>query len=186
MKIYTKMGDDGSTALLGGERVSKDSVRVAAYGTVDELNANIGLARAQTNDKSIDQFLANIQNDLFDLGADLASPHGSKARGHVVEIDTNDIKKLEQAIDDFEQELSPLKQFILPSGSCAAASLQVCRTIARRAERHVVGLAKVEKINPNAVKYLNRLSDLLFVLSRLQNKRDGLKEDSWQPKIERQ
>lgn len=182
MKIYTKTGDDGSTALYGGERVSKDSLRVNAYGTVDETNSCIGLIRSFNKDIDIDNNLANIQNALFDLGADLATPDSAKSRKNIVEIDEEDVLRLENSIDSLEAEIEPLQRFILPGGNSASSAAHIARTVARRAEREVVTLAVNEKVNEYCIKYLNRLSDYLFVLARALNKRAGIAEDKWQLK----
>jgi cob(I)alamin adenosyltransferase len=182
MKIYTKTGDKGQTALYGGTRVDKDAPRVAAYGTVDELNACLGLARAHLPDHKIDQELAQIQNTLFDVGADLATPMDSPYRKNVTPIDGEDIALLERHIDRYDAELIPLKNFIVPGGHAAAAALHLARTIARRAEREVVALAKLEPVNADVIIYLNRLSDYLFILTRIVNMKMGVSETKWQVK----
>ncbi len=171
-KVYTKTGDGGETSLVGGERVSKASLRVAAYGDVDELNSLIGLARAYLQDVELDDVCSHIQNDLFTLGGDLASP----AAVEVPRITDEFIVSLEALSDRFLIELEPLKEFILPGGLPAGATLHVARTVARRAERKVVALSLQEEINADAIVYLNRLSDLLFILARLANKRAGVTE----------
>jgi cob(I)alamin adenosyltransferase len=171
-KVYTKTGDGGETSLVGGERVSKASARVDSYGEVDELNSIIGLARAYLKDSEIDEALSLIQNDLFTLGADLASP----AEIQVPRISDEFISTLEELSDRFLKELAPLKEFILPGGGEAGAALHLARTVARRSERRVVALASAEEVNPLAIVYLNRLSDLLFILARLTNKRAGVSE----------
>lgn len=171
-KVYTKTGDGGETSLVGGERVSKASLRVDSYGEVDELNSIIGLARAYLDDSEIDDALGLIQNDLFTLGADLASP----AEIQVPRISDDFISTLEELSDRFLKELAPLKEFILPGGCEAGAALHLARTVARRSERRVVALASAEEVNPLAIVYLNRLSDLLFILARLANKRAGVSE----------
>ena len=184
-KIYTRGGDAGETSLGDGSRVAKHSSRVAAYGTVDEANAVIGLARveiarAPMPDPQMDALLGRIQNDLFDLGADLCTPEeGSRAEG-ALRIAGEQVDRLESEIDDINAALDPLESFILPGGTPVAAQLHMARTIARRAERLVTALSAEETVNPNAVKYLNRLSDLLFVLSRAAN--TGGKDDVlWVP-----
>tara|TARA_B100000676_G_scaffold249317_1_gene253335 strand:- start:2611 stop:3192 length:582 start_codon:yes stop_codon:yes gene_type:complete len=184
-KIYTRGGDAGETSLGDGSRVAKHSSRVAAYGTVDEANAVIGLARveiarAPMPDPQMDALLGSIQNDLFDLGADLCTPEeGSRAEG-ALRIAGEQVDRLESEIDDINAALDPLESFILPGGTPVAAQLHMARTIARRAERLVTALSAEETVNPNAVKYLNRLSDLLFVLSRAAN--NGGKDDVlWVP-----
>ena len=171
-KVYTKTGDGGETALVGGRRVSKASPRVEAYGDVDELNSAIGLARAYLQDEELDRVCAHIQNDLFTLGGDLASP----ADVHVPRITEEFIAVLEERSDQFLSQLDPLKEFILPGGSPAGATLHLARAVARRAERKVVALSLQEEINADAMVYLNRLSDLLFILARLVNKRAGVAE----------
>lgn len=171
-KVYTKSGDGGETSLVGGARVSKASLRVDAYGDVDELNSVIGLARAQLQDSEVDETLSHIQNDLFTLGADLASP----AEIAVPRITEEFITALETASDHFLAELEPLKEFILPGGSQPGATIHLARTVARRAERKVVALGSHEEINTNSIVYLNRLSDLLFILARVVNQRAGVPE----------
>ncbi|HYV06869.1 MAG TPA: cob(I)yrinic acid a,c-diamide adenosyltransferase [Blastocatellia bacterium] len=171
-KVYTRTGDAGETSLVGGARVSKASKRVDAYGDVDELNSLIGLARAYLQHDEIDETLGLIQNDLFTLGADLASP----AEIEVPRIQTSFVETLEQLSDRFLAELEPLKEFILPGGSQAGATLHLARTVARRAERRVVQLSQAEEVNDLTIVYLNRLSDLLFILARAVNRRDGVPE----------
>ena len=181
MKIYTKTGDRGDTGLFGGGRVPKDHPRVEAYGEVDELNATLGLARSIELMPRIDEVLAPVQRDLFAIGALLATPDREKMRQHLekARIDEERIRELEQAIDDAERELEPLKAFILPGGTPKAAALHVARTVCRRAERRVVQLQHQDPIPDLAVIYLNRLSDLLFTLARLANKRAGAGEVTW-------
>jgi len=171
-KVYTRTGDSGETSLVGGQRVSKSSRRVEAYGDVDELNSLIGLARSWLTDVEIDGVLSVIQNDLFTLGADLASPETIT----VPRIHEDFISKLEELSDKFLEELEPLKEFILPGGSQAGAALHLARTVARRVERRTVELKEVESINEQALVYLNRLSDLLFILARVTNHRAGVSE----------
>lgn len=171
-KVYTKTGDEGLTSLVGGERVSKASPRVDAYGDVDELNAILGVVRSQSVDDEIGSLLINIQNDLFIMGADLASPPDIE----VPRVSSESISNLEQSIDNFLEELEPLKEFILPSGEVGGSYLHLARTVCRRAERKVVELMEVEEIGQNILIYLNRLSDLLFVMARLQNKISGFEE----------
>jgi cob(I)alamin adenosyltransferase len=180
-KIYTKTGDDGRTGLFGGGRVSKDDLRVEAYGDVDELNAVIGAARSVEMMPRIDEVIAPVQRDLFAIGALLATPHPEEHRKQLEKARIGDkrIAQLEQAIDDGEEELEPLKAFIMPGGTPKAAALHVARTVCRRAERAVVRLSKVEEVPPVVVIYLNRLSDLLFVLARVANKRAGAGEVTW-------
>jgi len=171
-KVYTRTGDTGQTSLVGGKRVSKASLRVDAYGDVDELNSVIGLARAQGRDREIDEALSLIQNDLFTLGADLASPAGIE----VPRIDESFVKTLEDFSDHYLAQVEPLKEFILPGGSEAGATLHVARTVARRAERRVVQLSESEELNAQTIIYLNRLSDLLFIMARVVNHRAGIPE----------
>jgi cob(I)alamin adenosyltransferase len=171
-KVYTKTGDGGETSLVGGKRVSKASLRVDTYGDVDELNSYVGLARAFLKDSEIDEALSLIQNDLFTLGADLASP----SEIEVPRIHDEFIATLEELSDRFLEELEPLKEFILPGGCEAGSALHLARTVARRSERKVVALSGEEEINPQTIIYLNRLSDLLFILARLVNKRAGVPE----------
>lgn len=183
MKIYTKTGDDGETGLWGGLRAPKDALRIHAYGTVDECNAAIGVARAalQFSDAAgetanLDELLAQIQDTLFVVGADLATP-GEAAR--IPRVSTGDVEQLEQAIDRLEGALEPLRQFIHPGGTLAAAQLHLARTICRRAERWAVSLAREEPINPQVIPYLNRLSDFLFVGARVANARAGIPDVPW-------
>ena len=182
MKIYTKTGDEGTTGLYGGERVAKDDLRVAAYGAVDEANAVLGVARSFFADVSVSEDLGNIQNALFDVGADLATPQDSSYRKQIVPIDEEDVKGLEDLIDKYEAELEPLKNFILPGGHEEAAALHLARTVVRRAEREVVTLGRSESLNPQVAIYLNRLSDLLFVMARIVNMRTGVSETRWHVK----
>jgi len=178
-RIYTRGGDEGETSLVGGRRVAKHDLRVEAYGTVDEANAVLGLARLRAKG-ALAAMLARIQNDLFDLGADLATPHeGGKAKG-ALRIVAAQVKRLEREIDGLNAKLKPLDSFVLPGGSELAASLHGARTVVRRTERHAVALAKREAINPEAIKYLNRLSDHLFVLARFANAK-GKKDLLWKP-----
>ncbi len=173
MKIYTRTGDAGETSLFGGTRVPKNDPRIDAYGTVDELNAFIGAARATWLGSPIDAQLAFVQSDLFDIGAQLASPGSSRFNG----VDRARISTLEQSIDDMERELTPLQSFILPGGSPAAAHLHVARTVCRRAERLVVALG--DSSTATTVMYLNRLSDYLFVAARYANHRHGVDDVVW-------
>ena len=171
-KVYTKTGDAGQTSLVGGARVSKASPRVDAYGDVDELSSVIGLARSMSPDPEIEAVLGVIQNDLFTLGADLASP----TEIEIQRTDESFVAKLEALADKYLAELEPLKEFILPSGSPSGATLHLARTIARRAERKAVALSEIEQVNPETIVYLNRLSDLLFILARTVNRRAGVPE----------
>lgn len=178
-RIYTRTGDKGETSLGDGSRRPKDDLRVEAYGTVDEANAVIGLARLHADERT-DALLARIQNDLFDLGADLCTPEDGRRAEGALRIVPAQVDALEAAIDRCNERLEPLKSFVLPAGAPCAAHLHHARTVVRRAERLVVTLAGREQVNPDAVKYLNRLSDLLFVLSRLAND-DGRADVLWQP-----
>ena len=183
MKIYTKTGDAGETGLFGGKRVSKAELRVEAYGEVDELNAQLGWAATLLQDAALIQEIAAIQSELFTLGADLATVPGSPAAGaQPVRIDPASSRRLEALIDGWEAGLKPLRNFILPGGSPAAAALQVCRSVCRRAERRVVQLAASEEVNPEALVYLNRLSDFLFVMARRVNQLQGVDEPIWRPR----
>jgi len=164
-RIYTRGGDAGETSLGDGSRVAKSDLRVAAYGTVDEANAVIGLARQHT-EADADAMLSRIQNDLFDLGADLCTPEDADRKAGALRIVSGQVERLESEIDAVNAALAPLESFVLPGGSPAAAYLHMARTVARRAERLTVQLSASEAVNPEALKYLNRLSDLLFVLSR--------------------
>lgn len=183
MKIYTKTGDAGETGLWGGLRVRKDALRVHAYGTVDECNAAVGLARAAQIEAGLDGLLAEVQNQLFVVGADLATPGEGSAL--IPRIGDTEIAFLETQIDALEAELEPLKQFILPGGTLAAAQLHLARTICRRAERWVVSLAAEEPINAQVQMYLNRLSDFLFVVARAANARAATPDVPWvSPRLE--
>ncbi|NUP54913.1 MAG: cob(I)yrinic acid a,c-diamide adenosyltransferase [Gemmatimonadaceae bacterium] len=181
MKIYTKTGDSGSTGLFGGGRVPKDDVRVEAYGDVDELNAVLGMARSVEPMPRVDEVLVPIQRDLFAIGALLATPDRDKMALHLqkARIDEGRIAELERAIDQGEGELEPLTAFIIPGGTPKAAALHVARTVCRRAERHVVRLQHEVELPALTVIYLNRLSDLLFTLARVANRRAGAGEVTW-------
>ncbi|MFO1038232.1 MAG: cob(I)yrinic acid a,c-diamide adenosyltransferase [Geminicoccaceae bacterium] len=178
-RIYTRGGDEGRTSLGDGTRVAKHTSRVSAYGTVDEANAAVGIARLETTGEA-DAMLARIQNDLFDLGADLCRPGTDFDSPTALRIHDRQVERLEREIDAMNVELQPLNSFVLPGGSRAAAHLHVARTVARRAERLVTELAEAEAVNPAAIRYLNRLSDHLFVLSRWVNDR-GAKDVLWVP-----
>ena len=184
MKIYTKTGDTGETGLYGGTRVSKDAMRVEVCGTVDELNACIGFVRSQIQDREINAILHRIQNELFDIGADLATPD-AHPKAACLRIPPTLTPELEKGIDRFEEQLPPLRNFILPGGSAGGAAIHLARTVCRRAERCVVSLAKEETVNPEVLIYLNRLSDLLFVLARTVNHRLGESEPLWESQTER-
>ena len=186
MKIYTKTGDKGETSLYGGTRVSKAAARVESYGTLDELNAFIGLAKAEISDEKVLSQLQKIQFDLFTVGSEAATPTdkmflaNGKNRLDLM-ISEKEITELELWMDDFDAELEPLRFFILPSGGKAAATVHVCRTVCRRAERAMVFLNETEEVRPELIKYLNRLSDYLFILARYISKISGEKEDYWNP-----
>ena len=183
-RIYTRGGDRGETSLSDGSRVKKHDLRIEAVGSVDEANAAIGLARIQTAASHTlagpDTMLGRIQNDLFDLGADLATPEGSGGAKGPLRIQPQQVERLEHEIDAMNADLQPLDSFILPGGTEFAAALHGARTVVRRAERFAVALAERETINPEAIKYLNRLSDHLFVLARVANDK-GLSDVLWRP-----
>ena len=184
MKIYTRKGDGGDTSLFGGKTVSKDDIRVEAYGTVDELNSFLGLAIAKLPDAMSDwrKPLSSTQSDCFALGAILATPKtGDEKPEHVPELPDSRVEQLEKWIDALDEELQPLKAFILPGGSEAAATLHAARSVCRRAERRVVALARQENLDDVVVRYLNRLSDLLFALARAANARLGTADVEWPP-----
>ena len=178
-RIYTRGGDGGETSLGDGSRVAKDDLRVEAYGTVDEANAVIGLARLHAEGET-DAVLQRIQNDLFDLGADLCTPEGKSRGKAALRIVAAQVERLEREIDALNAALKPLDSFVLPGGTACAAHLHLARTVVRRAERLVTALARREQVNAEALKYLNRLSDHLFVLSRHVNDR-GASDVLWQP-----
>lgn len=183
VKIYTKTGDKGETGLFGGPRVKKSHPRIMAYGSVDELNAVLGQARSLNDHRELDKLLTRIQNDLFDLGAVLASPQKERLAGKATGfIRPEDIAFLEQTIDHYDHELPPLKDFVLPGGSDLAALLHVGRTVCRRAEREIVALAEQESVDPEIIIYVNRLSDLLFVLARWVNLKKGVPDVPWEKK----
>ena len=177
MKIYTKTGDDGTTGIFSGKRVSKNSSAIEAYGTVDELNAFIGFCAAVSEDMEISKELMQIQNDLHLVCADLATPLDAKVKIH--RLENSRALRLEKSIDRFEKELQPLKQFILAGGSELASRLHLARTIARRAERRVITHAGLEKTNEEVIVYLNRLSDFLFVIARVANHRSKISDIFW-------
>ena len=180
MKIYTKTGDKGETGLFGGERVSKDSLRIETYGTIDELNSFLGLAIIEVADTSIKNILQNIQNQLFTVGADLSTPEIDKNKKlNITRTPEEFYLNAEKIIDKYESKLGELKNFILPGGSKGAALLHICRTITRRAEREVVALDNKVKIGNNIIIFLNRLSDLFFVLARYENKVSNIPDIKW-------
>ena len=182
-RIYTRGGDKGETSLGDGSRRPKNDLRVAAYGTVDEANGVIGLVRLHTTGKSdgeADAMLGRIQNDLFDLGADLCTPEDGRKADQALRIAPSQVERLEHEIDHLNAEIAPLESFILPGGSAAAANLHLARTVVRRAERLITELAETEAVNPAALQYVNRLSDHLFVLARHLNDQ-GRADVLWQP-----
>jgi cob(I)alamin adenosyltransferase len=185
MKIYTRTGDKGDTGLFGGARVLKDDARVEAYGTVDETNAAIGLARAYSQSTFVQRLLDELQADLFTLGAELATVSGHEARLGIALLGDADVARLEHAIDDAEQPLPPLKNFILPGGPPDVAALHFARTVARRAERRVLTLSQREPVRGALLIYLNRLADLLFVLARRAQHENGATDVPWAPRGER-
>jgi len=180
-KIYTRTGDDGTTSLFGGERVGKGNARINAYGTVDETNSFVGMARSHLEGEPgverLDPVLGSIQEELFILGADLATP--TDAKPVVPRVKESHVEAVEKRIDEFDAELTPLKNFVLPGGTPAAATLHTARTVCRRAERLVVEASTSTPVNEDAMIYLNRLSDLLFVLARWANRQAGVREDTW-------
>jgi len=182
MKIYTKTGDKGETGLFGGERVSKNNLRLNAYGSIDELNSFLGLAIIEVASGEIKGVLIDLQNKLFALGSDLATPETEKNKKlNITRLPDSYILETEHAIDKYEAKLEELKNFILPGGSKGSALLHICRTISRRAEREVVALKNTEHIGENIVIFLNRLSDLFFVLSRFENKYSNIPDTKWIP-----
>lgn len=183
-RIYTRTGDAGETALGNGERVSKAALRIATYGTVDETNACLGVARLSTSEMKIDAMLARIQNELFDLGADLCVPdRGQKLSYEPLRILPKQYERLEHEIDELNAELAPLRSFVLPGGHAAAAQLHICRTVCRRAERLIVGLAGLpeEPVSEGVIAYINRLSDFFFVASRWVNANYAAGDVLWIP-----
>ncbi|MFQ5940814.1 MAG: cob(I)yrinic acid a,c-diamide adenosyltransferase [Nitrososphaerales archaeon] len=180
VKIYTKGGDKGDTSLIGGKRVPKSSVRINAYGNVDELNASIGIAISFIDDNEVKKLLEQIQNELFIVGSDLADPSYPESVNNSPRVNDALVKQMENIIDKYDQEVGAIQFFILPGGSKEAALLHLARGIARRAERNCVELSNVEKINPTIITYLNRLSDLLYTLARVMNKRRNVNDVAWQ------
>jgi cob(I)alamin adenosyltransferase len=185
-RVYTRTGDDGTTALVGGARVAKDSQRVECYGAIDELNAIIGLARSCNADAppgpardKLEDILKRLQNELFDLGSELATPPESEYEG-MFKVGADDVRALEQIMDECQRDLEPLQSFILPGGGAVSAFLHQARTVCRRAERDVLRLSRAEEIGEHVLPYVNRLSDLLFVLSRWIGKQRGEREYLWE------
>lgn len=186
MKIYTKTGDKGETGLFGGARVSKGSERVDAYGDVDELNSTIGVALSEAGaDAESRELLTRVQSELFTLGAELACVPGKESKLGIGTISEAGILALEASIDRYEQDLAPLKNFVLPGGCAQASFLHVARTVCRRAERKVVSLQQSESVRPELVRFLNRLSDLLFVMARHANFRASVPDVEWRPRTSR-
>ena len=186
-RVYTRTGDDGMTALVGGKRVSKDAARIEAYGTVDELNAVVGLVRAWNEEGKgqrglhlrLDAMLQEIQQELFDLGSELATPEDFTYEG-MHRMGEEEVTRIERVIDECQEELEPLKSFILPGGGRISAQLHQCRTVCRRAEREILGLSRIENVGEWPLRYVNRLSDLFFVLGRWVGKNLGETEYLWQ------
>ncbi|MEK6956617.1 MAG: cob(I)yrinic acid a,c-diamide adenosyltransferase [Thermoproteota archaeon] len=176
MKIYTKTGDDGTTGLQGGSRISKSNPRIIAYGTVDEINSSLGIVLSNTLDNDISELLTKIQNDLFVAGSDLSNPDIAQSKNRIT---SKMVEYLESKIDQFEKELTPITKFILPGGHPIASQVHFARTVTRRAETMVIALSEKENVNAECKKYLNRLSDLLFVLARVINKRNGITDVFW-------
>jgi cob(I)alamin adenosyltransferase len=178
-KVYTRTGDDGRTGLGGGQRVPKDSARIEAYGTVDELNSSIGAAIALGVVAELAEKLRAIQNELFHLGSDLCILEEDKARMPVPRIEDRHVTALEEAMDALTEKLTPLENFVLPGGAPGAAALHVARTVCRRAERRVIALSRAEPVGPHTIVYLNRLSDALFVMARYENAKRGVPDVLW-------
>jgi cob(I)alamin adenosyltransferase len=178
-RVYTRTGDDGTTGLGGGQRVPKDSARIEAYGTVDELSSAIGVAVALGLQPRLAETLARIQNELFNLGSDLCILEEDKVKMPVPVVEERHVDALERLMDELSEEISPLQNFILPGGSPGAAQLHVARTVCRRAERLVIALSRLEPVGPFVVKYLNRLSDALFVMARYENLKRGVTDVLW-------
>jgi cob(I)alamin adenosyltransferase len=178
-RVYTRTGDDGTTSLGGGQRVAKDSPRIEAYGTVDELNSQIGAAVAAGLHETLRDALATVQNELFHLGSDLCILESDKTRRPAPKIEERHVRALEDLMDRLSEELPPLENFVLPGGCPGAAALHVARTVCRRAERLVIGLSRAEAVGPFTVTFLNRLSDALFVMARYENKKRGVPDVLW-------
>ena len=178
-RIYTRTGDKGKTGLMGGTRTSKDSARVVAYGNVDEANCVLGVVLSLSKDQEVNLLLEALQRDLFTVGADLASLGVDSNWGPRISAEM--VTAMEKTIDKFQEELPPLSAFILPSGGQVGALLHFARSVVSRAERNIVALARTEDVNENLIPYMNRLSDLLFVLARVANRREGQKETEWHP-----
>lgn len=184
--IYTKTGDKGQTGLFGGGRVRKDDPRVEAYGAVDELNATLGVAASSLEDSQLRDWIKKIQDELFVVGSELATPDPEAVKKQVVPVGAEQIEAMERIIDTLTEEVPPLRQFILPGGHMAAAQLHVARTVCRRAERRVLTFSDHAEIRPEVIKYLNRLSDLLFMFARAANHRSAIAEPVWDPPLQQQ
>jgi len=182
-RIYTRTGDRGETGLFGGGRVRKDDPRVEAYGEIDELNACLGAAAAAVDDPQVQAWIRRIQDELFVLGAELATPDPDQVRRQIVPVDATQIAAMEAIIDQVDAEVPPLRSFILPGGHPGAAQLHLARTVCRRAERRLITFARAAPVREEAIVYLNRLSDLLFMLARLVNHRAGVEEPKWTPPL---
>lgn len=182
MKIYTKTGDDGQTGLFGGQRVLKDDAQVEAYGSVDETNATLGVARAAGLSPEVDAAIERIQAELFVLGAELATPPDHRGRLRMPLLGASEVSALEQLIDQLEAKLPALTSFVLPAGTAAASALHLARTVCRRAERRVIAVRDSAALRPELVIYLNRLSDLLFVMARHENQAAGVPDVAWAPR----
>lgn len=180
IKLYTKQGDDGSTTLFGGQRVDKHALRVEAYGTLDELNSVLGLAAAVADEHHLRPMLLRLQAELFELGSAICTPPG-KSVAHVSPFTAAHVERLERTIDDLTESLEPMRNFILPGGSEAAARLHLARTVCRRAERLIVALARIEPVEGPVLAYVNRLSDLLFAMARRANQLAGVADVAWKP-----
>ncbi|AKU90115.1 cob(I)yrinic acid a,c-diamide adenosyltransferase [Vulgatibacter incomptus] len=181
--IYTKTGDKGQTGLFGGGRVRKDDPRVEAYGAVDELNAALGIAEAEIGDEAIKGWIKKIQDELFVVGAELSTPDPDAVKRQVVPVGPDQVSWMESTIDTIDAEVPPLRQFVLPGGHRGAAHLHLARTICRRAERRVLTFSDHAEVRTEVITYLNRLSDLLFMLARLVNHRSGIAEPVWNPPL---
>jgi len=181
IRIYTKSGDKGKTSLFGGKRISKDSIRIETIGTIDELNASLGLVTSASKNKKTHPILTTIQNTLFDIGSEIANPYSTgKNTKKIFWLEQDKVNELEKIIDQVDSKLKPLSNFILPGGVESASRLHFARSVTRRTERNIIRLAKKEKVNSNIISYLNRLSDLLFVLARYENKRAKIGDLPWE------
>jgi cob(I)alamin adenosyltransferase len=181
--IYPKTGDKGQTGLFGGGRVSKDDPRVEAYGEVDELNAHLGVAESFVGDPQVKEWIKRLQDELFVLGAELATPEPDKPKKQVQPLGEEQVSWMERTIDAIDEEVTPLRHFVLPGGDPGAAYLHVARTVCRRAERRVVAFSEEAAVRVEVITYLNRLSDLLFMMARLVNHRRGVSEPIWNPPL---